>query len=319
MKNNRNRHQFRLLPAFCIAGVVIALLLGLLSRSPAIAQGKSALITSFSATVISPEQEFSFINQPANSSEQLLSTKSTERVKKIVPSVTKAPINLDGRELFSLSKAGDYPAEFRAEWINSKLKQAAQFSVPVIVRVEERNQLPTILLNDQYLLTVTILDTVNGLTPKEQAEIWAKQIQQVLQQAQQERSADFIQEALIQVAVMVIFALVLHWFLGHIWRQYIVSGLQRLMPVPAGSNPESHKVMDVLLNLTLASARLGLWLATIFNITNLFPVTRQWTYRLTNSLSATFTSPILTLSQKDYSVTDLLILMVLLFGVVVFF
>lgn len=316
MKNNRNRHQFWLLPACCIAGIAMALLLGLLSRSPAIAQGKSAPITAFSATVTSPGSELSLISHPQDYSGKLLAAKTTERVKKIVSSVSKAPIILDGRELFLLSQAGDYPAEFRAEWINTQLKQAAQSSVPVTVKVEERNQLPTILLNDQYLLTVTQLDAIDGMTATEQAEIWAKQIQQALQQAQQERSADFMQEALIQVSAMVMFALALHWFLGHIWRQYIVSGLQRLMPVPAGSSPDSHKLMDVLLNLTLASARMGLWLATIFNITNLFPLTRQWIYRLTNSLGATFTSPILTLSQNDYTVTDILILMALLFGVV---
>ncbi len=316
MKNNRNRHQFWLFPACCLAGIIIALLMGVLSWSPAIAQGKSVPMTAFSATVASPRSELSLISHPQDYSGELLAAKSPERVKKITTSVSKAPIILDGRELFLLSQAGDYPAEFRAEWINTQLKQAAQSSVPVTVKVEERNQLPTILLNDQYLLTVTQLDAIDGMTPTEQADIWAKQIQQALQQAQQERSADFIQQALIQVGAMVMFALALHWFLGHIWRHYIVSGLQRVMPVPANSSPDSHKLMDVLLNLTLASARMGLWLATIFNITNLFPLTRQWIYRLTNSLGATFTSPILTLSQNDYTVTDLLILMALLFGVV---
>jgi small-conductance mechanosensitive channel len=47
-------------------------------------------------------------------------------------------------------------------------------------------------------------------------------------------------------------------------------------------------------------------------------LTRRWSYRITNSLIASFTSPILTLGQRAYSITDLLILMGLLLGLVAF-
>jgi potassium efflux system protein len=54
----------------------------------------------------------------------------------------------------------------------------------------------------------------------------------------------------------------------------------------------------------------------VLAISNLFPLTRQWSYQITRALVKTFTTPILTLGQNAYSVPDLLILSSLLFGLV---
>ena len=60
------------------------------------------------------------------------------------------------------------------------------------VKIEKRNQLPTILLNDRYLLTVTEQNAVPGSPLDEQATIWVQQIQEALQQACLERTTSFL-------------------------------------------------------------------------------------------------------------------------------
>ncbi len=278
-KRNRNRRRSQKLPFWKIFAIAIALILSLLSV-PALAQNRG----------ISP------VPRSADST---------------------AFIILDGRQLFKVAPAGDYPAQFRADWINSELKKAATSSEAVAVKVEERNQLPTILLDEQYLLTVTRRDAAVGMTPEEQAKVWAAQIQQALQQAQQERSSEFISFALLQAAIFIAIAIALHVFAGHLWHRYLQVWLRRQAPEISAAENDSPRAADILLNLTLLIARTAVWLVAIFHVTNLFPFTRHWSYRIADSLIASVTSPIITLSKNGYSVLDILILSLLLFGLVI--
>jgi potassium-dependent mechanosensitive channel len=81
---------------------------------------------------------------------------------------------------------------------------------------------------------------------------------------------------------------------------------------------ENPQALNLLVNLLLAIARSVVWLGATLYITNLFPLTRQWGYRIFNSLITSFTSPIITLGQSSYSVTDLLILAFMLLGLIIF-
>ncbi|MBD0384974.1 MAG: mechanosensitive ion channel protein MscS, partial [Nostoc sp. C3-bin3] len=87
----------------------------------------------------------------------------------VAQALTKAPVILDGEQLFQISNSGQYSAQERANLINSQLKNVIQYSESIQVKVEKRNQLPIILLNNRYLLTVTEQDTVPGSTLDEQA------------------------------------------------------------------------------------------------------------------------------------------------------
>lgn len=86
----------------------------------------------------------------------------------------------------------------------------------------------------------------------------------------------------------------------------------------ADENTEHPQALNILLGLLLAIARTGVWLGAALYITNLFPLTRQWGYRIFNSLVASFTSPLITLGQSSYSLTDLLILAFMLLGLIIF-
>ncbi|NES20160.1 MAG: hypothetical protein F6K41_14820 [Symploca sp. SIO3E6] len=69
---------------------------------------------------------------------------------------TTAPIILDGRILFEVSQSGEYTAKNRADDANTVLReQVTQPEPPVEVKIERREGLPVIFVNDKYLLSVT--------------------------------------------------------------------------------------------------------------------------------------------------------------------
>jgi small-conductance mechanosensitive channel len=239
-------------------------------------------------------------------------------VPAIAQTPAKAPVVLDGQQLFQVGSSGQYSAQERANSINSQLKNAVNTSQPIQVEIEQRNQLPTILLNDRHLLTVTERDTVPGSTPQEQASVWVEEIQDALEQARAERTTTYLwRTALLSVGIVLV-AAVLNWVLGWIKHHSFRAASQRLTPsAEAGSDFGPLKALEFLFKLVLTLARLGVWVGAALYITNLFPFTRQWSYGIANVLVTSFTSPILTLSDSSYSVIDLIILAGLLFGLVI--
>jgi potassium efflux system protein len=233
-----------------------------------------------------------------------------------------APVTLDGRELFEISQTKDFLAKERADEINAKLREAAQSLNPVKIEIRPdlESDLPVLFLNNQQLLTITNRDVAEGISLEEQAQIWQRTLQEAVTRAQAERSSQFIWEASMIAGSLLIFALVVHWFLGHIWRRYFLPTLQQLFPPNESSPPNSPRATEVILNLTLALARIILWLAIFYAITNLFPLTRRWSYRITNrfieSIFVIFSHPVLTLGDNNYSITNLLILVCLLVGLI---
>ncbi|MBG1245168.1 mechanosensitive ion channel family protein [Nostoc sp. NZL] len=232
--------------------------------------------------------------------------------------LTKAPVILDGQKLFQISDSGQYSAQDRANLINLQLKNVIQTSESIQVKIEKRNQLPTILLNDRYLLTVTEQDSVPGSTVDEQATMWAQQLEEELQQAHLERTRTYLQQTTF-VAVAILFITAgFSWLLGWIKHHFFRVASQRLTTTNAIPNSEPLKVLELFLKLVLASIRIGLWVSAVLYITNLFPFTRQWSYQISNILITSFTSPLLTLGKNPYSITELIILIGLLFGLVIF-
>lgn len=237
----------------------------------------------------------------------------------IAQTPAQASIVLDGRQLFQISNSGQYSALERANLINSQLKNAVKFDQPIQVKIEQRNQLPTILLNNRYLLTVTEQDPVLGSTANEQASIWSEQIQQALQQAQFERTTTYLRRTnLVAVGILLLTA-ILSWLLGCIKHHLLQKALQRLTPPTEGASDSGGiKALEFFFQLVLAIARIGLWVGVVLYITNLFPFTRQESYQITNILVTSFTSPIFTVGKNPYSITELVILIGLLFGLVIF-
>lgn len=237
----------------------------------------------------------------------------------VAQALTKAPVILDGQQLFQISDSGEYSAQERANLINSQLKNLISASESIQVKIEKRNQLPTILLNHRYLLTVTQQDTVPGSTLDEQATIWVQQIEEALQQAHLERTKTYLQQTTFVAVAILLITAGFSWLLGWIKYYFFQAASQRLTNTTnAIPNSEPLKVLELFLKLVLASIRFGLWVSAVLYITNLFPFTRQWSYQISNILITSFTSPILTLGKNPYSISELIILIGLLFGLVIF-
>jgi potassium-dependent mechanosensitive channel len=221
-------------------------------------------------------------------------------------------ITLDGRQLFEVNEAGQFSAESRAADANLILKQAVRSIEPVKVEVVESNQLPVIRVNNRHLLTVTQQDTPTGRTTQEQAQIWTQRITEAIQQGQQERNVSYFWKAILLTFLSVLGTFILHKVLGWIWRYW----LRQKFPRDA-NNPETGerpKSIELFLQLTLTVVRAGLWLGTLIYITDLFPLTREWSQRITNLLLMSITSPVISLGNSSYSVINILILICLFFG-----
>jgi small-conductance mechanosensitive channel len=221
-------------------------------------------------------------------------------------------ITLDGRQLFEVSQSGQFSAENRAADANLILREAARSTEPATVEVVEINQLPVIRVNGRHLLTVTQQDIPTGRTPEEQAQIWAQRLAEAVEQGQAERRASYFWQALLLAVLAVLGAIALHLTLGWVWRYW----LRRLIPKQAsdpdtGAQPQGT---ELFLQLTLAVVRVGLWLVTAIYITDLFPLTRDWSRRIANILLMSITSPVISLGEASYSVVDLMLLVGLFIG-----
>lgn len=231
----------------------------------------------------------------------------------------KAAVVVDGYQIFQVSESGEFSAKERANLINLQLKEAVKSDRAIQVKTEERNQLPTILLGDRYLLTVTKNDALPGSEPDEQASIWAKEIQEALQQSQAERSSQYIRNTSILSASILLGVFAISWFLG-LLRKRILGIVQRKLNDANAQviNADLPKGLALLFNFILFFARAGIWASTIIYITNLFPYTRQWSYQITYILTSSFTSEFITLGNNSYSLINLLILVSLLFALIIF-
>ncbi|NET29918.1 mechanosensitive ion channel family protein [Okeania sp. SIO1I7] len=228
-----------------------------------------------------------------------------------------APVVLDGRPILKISSAGEYTAQKRAELIEKKLLTAVSSSKPIDLKVKTDEKLPTIWLNDAYLLTVTQKDVFPGSNLKEQTEIWVEKIEDSVKISQKERSLKFMGKTLTKVGLIINSAIVINWLLKLVWRKYLYQVILFILGNYGISHPEESKSLSILISLSLLVTRIALWVGTILYITNKFPRTRQFSYQFTDTLISTFTSPVIHLGNQTYSVPDLLILVGLVWVLII--
>lgn len=125
-----------------------------------------------------------------------------------------------------------------------------------------------------------------------------------------------LQMAWILTIGMVIAAIAAHWGLGWLREQLLQIVQDR---TPDTDQPAEQRVkasLELFLKLSFGIVRIGLWIAVVLHITKLFPITRRWSAEITNRIVDSFKTPILTLGSRAYSISHLLFLAVLLFGLV---
>lgn len=224
-----------------------------------------------------------------------------------------APVVVDGRQIFRVRNTETYSAQDRAELANSQLKAVVISGKTPQIEIVQENNSPTLWINNRRLLTVTNKDTPPDKTPQELATTWVKQIRTVVKRSQQERDIEFIRNTSFLSIALIIITLFLHRGLGQLW-QVIREHCSQMLQSEASSEEHHIKTLNFLLKTTLVLARTVLWVGVILYITNRFPFTRYWSYRISTSIITSLTSPILT---NTYSLIDILILVGLFLGLII--
>lgn len=222
-----------------------------------------------------------------------------------------APVTLDGRQLFKLSRLNEIDAELRANQANQILNQAVASGNPAQVKVQEINSFPVIQVNGTNLVTVTDKDVPVGITKEEQAKRWQNILQAAINQAQKERRPGYNRYAALVSLGCVLLAIVVNLLLGWFWKYWLLT----LLPTPervreTAAPPKVHLLAKSVLRLL----RLGIWLYTLLYIANLFTQTRFWSQRISNVIVYTLAEPIVNLGSNSYSVIQIAILIGLFFG-----
>ncbi len=230
----------------------------------------------------------------------------------------KAPIVIDGQQIFEIGESVNQSAKERAQEFNNRLRQAVRSDQKIEVTVPENQKTPQILLNNQQLLTVTPNDIEDENSPQTQAQIWGRQIQNSLINAQSQRSLGYLRNMTLVSVGIILLAFALSWLLGFLRGRFLEKIIEQLNKTSARfAGADLVRGLTVLLHLLLITARLGIWIVSILYIANLFPYTRQWSYRITSILISSFTSSFVSLGSRSYTVIDFLVLGTLLFTLVI--
>ncbi|MGF1672802.1 MAG: mechanosensitive ion channel family protein, partial [Rivularia sp. (in: cyanobacteria)] len=224
-----------------------------------------------------------------------------------------APVDIDGRQVFQVSSTKEKSAKQRAEIINKILQDAVNAENLPEIKVREGTNIAEIQIGENAQFTVIQNDVVSGKNPNEQADIWVKEIRKKINQARQERSEGFIRNTLILSLMLVALTIALHWVLGKVWDR-LQSHISPLVTSENSPNQnQQQKSLNILLKATLILTRTALWAIVILYITNLFPLTRQWSFDIARSIRLSLTSPIF----KDFTVTGVLVLIGFFLGLII--
>ncbi|NER21299.1 MAG: mechanosensitive ion channel [Symploca sp. SIO1C2] len=211
---------------------------------------------------------------------------------------TTGPVVIDGQVLFMVGELENFSAEERAEQANIILSYEIKSGKPIQAKIVTKDKLPTIRINDSHLLTVTEGDIRAGVEPAELAKDWQLKIETGIEQAKLERTLAYQKQALITSFGVLLFVIAAHFGLWWLCRHLPSQWVRWLGKASASHDPGK------MLSLVLVCLQLGLWGTAVFYLAGLFPWLRRWRYSLTSS----FQSPIFTQNERDYSISDLLVI-----------
>jgi small-conductance mechanosensitive channel len=253
------------------------------------------------------------------------------------PTVLKAPVVIDGREIFSVGKIGNTPAGERVALIRDELLKAIRDDVVPKVTIEQQGGLPVLYLvyakslsnltddsatdsteDRRYLFTVTQEDTVGRKSNRETAEDFKTEIEQALAIARTERTPAYLQRQGLITVGLVLFGLVVSGLLTQLQSYPVRRAIQRIIPGLPSNNSSQPSNLTTLFRLKLGLVQFLLWTTLILFIFRLFPATRHWLYFLFNLIASSLAISIFNLGGKDFSIIRLLILIGLIMASIFF-
>ncbi len=221
--------------------------------------------------------------------------------------LAKAAIIIDAQEIFQISGTEQLTAEKRAEIINFELQLAIKSPQSPEIEVKQVNDLPTIYINNRYLMTVTSDDVTRSNNVQQQANILANRLQESIKQAQLARTSRYIwQKAILALTVLVV-VFAIDKTLSLVKRYALSKVIAKLVPGINFTRLKSPQ-LKLFFQTQLSVVRVGLWLATFYWLSGLLPHSRQWRNQLFGLLRGSFLTPLFSLSDRSYSLIDLVIL-----------
>lgn len=236
--------------------------------------------------------------------------------------LARAWIEVDGQRLFRVAGTQDITAKQRASAIREELIDLTASSeelavdvntsgyTPIIYngRGSSRRQLMSVTAND---LRIADLD-VTERSLERQARLWAAEIEERLEQVRHERSDEYLLQATVISLIVLLGAVLFHYFLGYLWRCYLLPLLPPVAePPPPGATGLSRPQFSLAhfsAHLLLLVLRLAVWLGALLFVVKRFRVTRSFANRVQDWLISTFVRQSLPLGETTLSVADLLAL-----------
>ena len=248
------------------------------------------------------------------------------------PNTPKAPVVIDGQEVFSVSKVDGNSAGERAKVIRKELLDAINNENFKGVVIEEQGQLPvlyldfekptraeleglpesSVLQDRRYLFTVTKEDTIGKKSNRETAVDLQQEIEIAIAEAKEKRKSKYIQRQLIISAVLLLLAILGTRLLDRLQTYPLRRAIQSIIPGLPSNTSSQPSNLTTLFRLKLGFAQFALWIITTFVIFRLFPWTRHWLYLIYTIVVLTFNRSVFSFGGDDFSIIQLLLFVALL-------
>jgi len=232
----------------------------------------------------------------------------------------KAPVTLDGRELFQVGEFNNseepIAAAKRAEEITKLIEKAVKSRQSPQLEIKKVNGLPTILLNEAHLFTVTSAEITNGETTDEKANSLQKKIKSSIVQAQDERSTRSQYQQYVLAGLVLSLAIILHRVLTLLKDYSLVQTWKYIFPWFGLAYPEKVRERSLFTKLKLDLLKLLIWLGTFYWLSDLFPMARSLRYETLSRFWAALNSPRFFLSNSSYSIISILVLLGLFWALI---
>lgn len=240
---------------------------------------------------------------------------SADTVLQEIDSIETAWITINGRRIFEVAEAKEFSATRRARDINFQLADLVQSGRSQTIEVNKTQYAPTLVIDEQQLLTITENDVrvsqniwrVREANLDQLADQWRDLLESRLEQALLERRQAYLPKALGLVALTLLIAVLAHRWIGLFWRNYLFVWINRIT-LNDLSDHTRFSAANVFLAVTQLTVRVLIWISAFLFITNLFPVTRLWSHRIQATLVQTFTTEALPIGEASVSILDLLTL-----------
>lgn len=204
-------------------------------------------------------------------------------------------IELDGQEVFQIA-APRFTLSQRQQRIENNLDailddylEQDNPNADIVVTQTDSTNLPSIYVNDSYLMTITEQDAeMQGTVPWALSQELEQTLRQTLRQAWMHRQPDYLRQQAIAAGIALLIAIALVWALEH-WRDVPIQWGMRLLARDSRlsnlDDEQQHHLRDAQMRILPIIQGLIL-VGVLIWITGLFPQTRSLQNTLIPALKA---------------------------------